>query len=115
MATLEVTGDEIVVRLSRLEKLGALHGDMNLPRSAVRRAYLASQPFSALRGMRAPGTGIPRVVALGTRRRLNGRKDFVALYRGRPAVVIELNAERSEFDRVALSVDSPEAVMALVA
>jgi hypothetical protein len=36
MATLEVSGDELVLRLSRWERLGALHGDVRVPRRSVR-------------------------------------------------------------------------------
>jgi hypothetical protein len=42
--------------------------------------------------MRAPGTGLPGVIALGTRRYKGGR-DFVAVYgRSREAVVVEFKA-----------------------
>ena len=52
-------------------------------------AWARAQVVGELRGLRAPGTGIPGVIALGTWRS-KGAKDFAAVYRGGPAVVVEL-------------------------
>ena len=89
MATLRREGNELVVRLNDLEKLGSLHGDVRVPWSSVREVRLSEQPFRELGGLRAPGTGLPGVIALGTWRG-RGQKDFAALYRGGPAVVVTL-------------------------
>ena len=109
MARLVADGNDLVVKLTPLEKLGALRGSFRIPRSALRAVRVAADPWSELRGIRAPGTGIPRVIALGTRRGGGGR-DFTAVYRRRPAVVLEL--EGAVFDRVVLCVDNPEKVAA---
>lgn len=93
MALLRREGPELVVVLNDLEKAGALRGDVRVPASSVRDVRVADAPFSELQGMRAPGTGLPGVIALGTWRG-NGYKDFVALYRGGPAVVVELEGAR---------------------
>ena len=50
-----------------------------------------------LRGIRAPGTGVPGAIAVGTRRGGFG-KDFVVVHRKGPAVVVELEGE--EFERL---------------
>lgn len=107
MATLAVTGDELVVALSGWEKAGALHGDIRVPLTGVAGARVSTQPFADLRGVRAPGTGLPRVIALGTWRHRDG-KDFAALYRHRPAVIVELRD--GPFARLLVSVDDPGAV-----
>lgn len=36
MAELEIEGDELVLRLTPLEKVASVHGDLRAPRSAVR-------------------------------------------------------------------------------
>jgi hypothetical protein len=89
MATLRREGDELVVLLNDLEKLGGLRSGPRVPLSAIRDVRVTNSPFRELRGMRSPGTGIPGVIALGTWR-YRGGKDFAALYRGGPALVIEL-------------------------
>jgi|1185.fasta_scaffold723316_2 hypothetical protein len=89
MATLRREGDELVVLLNDLEKIGGLRSGPRVPLSAIRDVRVTDNPFRELRGLRAPGTGIPGVIALGTWR-YRGGKDFAALYRGGPAVVVEL-------------------------
>jgi hypothetical protein len=90
VATIRREGDELVVLLNDIEKMGALRANVRVPWSAVRSVRVAEQPFREVRGLRFPGTGFPRVIALGTWR-YSGGKDFVAVYRGEPAVVVELD------------------------
>ncbi|MGH2943623.1 MAG: hypothetical protein ACRDLN_12705 [Solirubrobacteraceae bacterium] len=89
MAALVSEGDDLVLRLSPWEKLGAVHGDVRVPLGAVEDVAVTRAPFDDLRGIRAPGGAWPRRFALGTWR-YRGGKDFVALYRRRPAVIVRL-------------------------
>src|SRR5438132_6854150 len=109
MARIRLEGDDVVVRLRLLEKLGAFHRNVRVPRSAVREVTVTPKPFRRVRGIGAPRTGIPRVIALGTWRRFRG-KDFVALYRKRPAVIVELNGQDTPYRRLLVSVESPELI-----
>jgi len=111
VATLRREGDEIVLKLNDLEKAGALHGDVRVPAAAVKDVRVTQKPFREVRGIRAPGTGFPGVVALGTFRAREG-KDFAAVYRGGPAVVVELDG--SEYRRLIVSAhDAADVVAAL--
>ncbi len=112
MARLIVEGPDLVVGLSWLEKLGALRGDVHVPLSTVRSAEVETNPWGALRGIRAPGTGIPGVIALGTRRFPRG-KDFAAVRGARPAVRVDLS-EESPFSRLVVSVTDPESTLATI-
>ncbi len=107
MADLVVEGDVLTVDLTGFEKLEGFHGSIHLPRSTVRAVRAAADPWSELRGIRAPGTGIPGVVAVGTRRG-GGHKDFAAVHGKGPAVVVELDG--ADFDRVVVTLDDAEAV-----
>ncbi|MFJ9696307.1 hypothetical protein [Kitasatospora sp. NPDC101183] len=100
MAGFAVDGGELVVRLGVWERLGAFRGDVRVPLRAVRVVRVSTDPWSELRGVRAPGTGFPGVVSLCTRRGA-GVKDFAAVYGRRPAVVVE--AEGADFDRLVVS------------
>jgi hypothetical protein len=112
MARLIIDGPDLVVGLSRLEKLGALRGDVRVPLSAVRSAEADPEPWAALRGLRSPGTGIPGVIALGTWHYAGGR-DFAAL-RGRgPAVRVDLDGQ-SKFARLVVSVSDTEKTVAAI-
>ena len=112
MARLEIQGDRLVVCISAGEKLAAVA--LRRPKvrlSAVRSARVVQHPFEELRGIRAPGLGGPGSGALGTWRARRGR-DFVAVYRGRPAVIVELEGAR--YRRFVVSVADPAAVVAAI-
>lgn len=102
MARLRLDGDELVLDLSGLEKVEGFHGDIRLPRSSVREVRATEDPWSELRGIRAPGTGVPGVVAVGTRRG-GGHKDFAAVHGTGSAIVVEL--EGADFDRLVVTED----------
>jgi hypothetical protein len=109
MAQLIIDDGELMLALSRRERFGALHGDIRVPLDAVAEVAVTDAPFGELRGMRAPGTGIPRVIALGTWRALRGEKGFAAVYRGTPGVVVRLSG--TEFSWLCVSADAPQAVV----
>jgi len=89
VADLEVDGDELVLHLRAIEKAEGAHGDIRIPLSAVTAVRAVDDPWPELRGIRAPGTGLPNVIAVGTRRG-NFGKDFAAVHGKGPAVVVEL-------------------------
>jgi hypothetical protein len=106
MARLRVDGDELLLDLSGLEKLEGFHGNIRVPLSTVREVRVAEDPWSELRGIRAPGTGLPGVIAVGTRRG-SGLKDFAAVHGKGAALVVEL--EGAEFERLVVTEDDAEA------
>jgi hypothetical protein len=98
MAHLVIAGEKVRLNLSILEILGAFHGSPEVSLSEVESIELVDNPWvrEVLKGVRAPGTGIPFVVMLGTMRYLQG-KDFVAIYRRKPAAIVTLRS--GEFKR----------------
>jgi hypothetical protein len=110
MASLVIQRDELVVRLSQLEQLAAFRGDVRVPLSAVQDVHVDQAPYEALRGIRAPGTGVPRVLAYGVRLLTGGCPDFAALHGKGPAVCVDL-APQAGFGRLLVTVDDPEATV----
>ena len=101
MARLLVGGDDLRVLLNWLERIGAfVQGYVSIPLASIRSVRVSDDPWSELRGMRYPGTGLRRTIALGTWRHSFGR-DFVALYGKGPAVVVDLAGGR--FERLVVS------------
>ncbi len=101
MAALETENGDVVVRLSRLEKLGAFRlSDPRAPLANVTEIRAVENGWSEVRGLRCPGTGLPGVIMLGTTRRRGG-KDFDAIYRRGLAVVVEFNG--AKWGRFAIS------------
>ena len=102
MADLRIEGDELVLHMGPLEKTEGFHGDIRVPLSAVTAVRPVDDAWPELRGIRAPGTGIPNVIAVGTRRGGFG-KDFAAVHGTGPAVVVEL--EGATFGRLVVTSD----------
>ena len=78
MAELQLEGGALVLHLSAAEKVGAVHGDLRVPLSAVRGVEVlqdAHQP--ADRGIKL-GTRIPGMIEVGTVRG-DGRNIFAAV------------------------------------
>lgn len=90
VANFVVEGRDLVVRLSMLEKLGAMRGDARILLATVRNVRVSDQPPSKLRGIRSPGTGSQgssRASPVGGRGA--GAGDFAAVYWADQAVVAE--------------------------
>jgi hypothetical protein len=109
MPTITVTPDTVVIALSTTEKVGALHGDLSIPRSAIIGAAVVDDSMGAVSGIRAPGYAMPGHAKVGTWRHHDG-KDFIAVYAGRPAVELRLTGQ--PYERILVSVDDPAAVVA---
>ena len=94
MARLIIGGDVLRVHLSWFGRIGAVvRQDVVVPLTMVHSVRFTEQPWDEVRGVRAPGTGLGHVIALGTWRHPLGR-DFVAVYGRGPAVVVELAGHR---------------------
>lgn len=89
MPTVTLTPDALEVRLAGREKLAGLLRDLRVPRSAVTHAAVADDALGAVRGVRAPGLGLPGLAKIGTWRGSGGRQ-YVVARRGVPALVLEL-------------------------
>ncbi|HLH67136.1 MAG TPA: hypothetical protein VKV27_15695 [Solirubrobacteraceae bacterium] len=111
MATLTVARDELVVELTPIERLAAFRREVRLSLADVRSVCEEPDPWSALRGIRAPGTGIPGVLAYGVRRMTGGAPDFAALHGHGPAVRVECEPG-ARFSRLLVSVAEPARTVA---
>ena len=109
MPTISVTPERVTVRLSAVEKVGALRGDITVPRSAVVGASVVADPMAAVSGLRAPGYAMPGHGKVGTWRHHDG-KDFVAVYADRPAVELRLSGQ--PYERLLVAADDPDVVLA---
>lgn len=65
MAELVTEGDELVVHLTAVEKLEAVHPEVRVPRGSVTKVEVLDDVLRAVHGIRV-GTGIPGSVAIGT-------------------------------------------------
>jgi hypothetical protein len=107
VASLSVEGDELVLTMTPLEKVEGFHGSIRVPTSTVRRVRSVDDPWNELRGLRAPGTGVPRVIAVGTRRG-GGIRDFAVVHGQGPGLVVDMDG--AEFDRFVVTDEHAEAL-----
>lgn len=114
MAAVKIRRTDLVVTLSGLERVAALRREIRVPMSCVRSVCADPDPWGALRGSRALGTGIPGVAAYGVRRMTGRRPDFAALHGRGPALRVELGAGAS-FGRLIVTVADPAAAASAVA
>jgi hypothetical protein len=90
LARFDVSDGTLWLQLSLLERFGAsVRQDFGVLLNTVRSVRVTEDVWAELRGVRAPGTAVRGVIALGTRRHPLGR-DFVAVYGKGPAVVVDL-------------------------
>jgi hypothetical protein len=109
MASLILDGADLMVKMSELEMVEAFHGDLRVPLAAVQAVRVVDDAWSELRGIRAPGTGIPGVIAIGTRRGPFG-KDFAVVHGRERAVVVDLAG--ADYARLVVTTPDAESVAA---
>ena len=95
MARLLMERNALHLSLNGWEQLGSLHADIRVPLDHITKVETFDSPWRLLRGFRAPGTGLPGVIMLGTMRR-KGKKDFCAIYKKNSVVVVHLHDEAFE-------------------
>ena len=108
MSVLRVDGDEVVLELSALEKVEGVHGDLRAPAQAVASVEVLDDVLVAVHGLRAPGTGIPGMTAVGTFRGGDGRTFAVVHHGEHRGVVVHLDGQ--SYDQWVVGCDDPEGV-----
>lgn len=94
---LVIAGESIRYDLSWIENIGAFGRDPVASLANLASVARSENPWTreVLRGIRAPGTGFPFLIMLGTMRRLGG-KDFCVVYRRNPVLILEFKNEKYE-------------------
>lgn len=112
MSTITVLGDALQVRFTTVEKVLGIVRDHSYPLSSVSSAHVEADGLAAVRGLRAPGLGVPGRRKVGTFRG-HGRS-LVSVRRGQPAAVVDLEGQR--FTRLVIgTADAPAVVSTLQA
>ncbi len=110
MADLRREGDELVLELTAFEKAESVHGDIRVPAAAIRSIEIVNDAMGALHGVRAPGTGVPGVIAVGTWRTAREKQFAVLHHDTHRAVRVVL--EGAEWNELLVGSHDPEAVVA---
>jgi hypothetical protein len=113
MPKLELTEDQLIIRLSPAEKLAAFHGDVKVNGIAIRGAAVADRKWWTTLGLRI-GTGLPGVIIAGTFIK-KGDRAFVSWTRkaGLPleitlAAKMAADARGTQFTRILVGVEDAQ-------
>ena len=112
MAELLIDGDELVVSLTGLERAESLHGDIRISTSAVTSVEVVDDAIHTVHGFRAPGTGIPGRVAVGTYRSRGSKLFAVVHHDATRGVHVRLTG--ADFSELVIGTDAAEEVVARV-
>lgn len=95
MATIEINGENVVLKLGRMEAIEAVHkSDVTAPLAAVRSVESVDDPWPLLQGHKDVGTEIPGDIMVGTK-----GGDFCAVHKHGPAVIVTFDPDASEHAR----------------
>ncbi len=66
MAELVREDDTLVLRMSALEKVEGVHGDIRVPISSIESFTVLDDVIHAVHGLKMPGSRLPGIFAMGT-------------------------------------------------
>lgn len=89
MTSATIRDDVLEVRFTTGEKIAGLLRDREIPLAAITGIEVVPDGLAAVRGLRAPGLGLPRLRMIGTWRGRSGRR-LVAVKRGVPTLRLRL-------------------------
>jgi hypothetical protein len=118
MAKLAVERSDLVLRLSPLEKLSTLRGDVRVLLTAVRSISVEAHPWQAEDvdkmgdTFKTSSLDKPNLIMVG-RNLIGETKVFTAVYGRRPAVRVDLD-DASPFSRLIVTARDPESVVAAI-
>jgi hypothetical protein len=89
---LKLEGEFLRYDMNWLENVGAFSRDPKAKISSLQSVTRHQNPWTVevLRGIRAPGTGFPFLIMLGTMWHRRGR-DFCVVYKRNPVLILEFN------------------------
>ncbi|GAB6902639.1 hypothetical protein [Kineosporia succinea] len=111
MATIRLTPDHVIVEITGWRQILSLSRGFTIPLTHVRGATIDPGAAGEPKGLRAPGTHVPGVIALGTFYR-HGERVFWDVRDRSRVVVIQLTGER--YDRLVIEVPDPRATVELI-
>ena len=108
MTVVEIVGDRLRVRLDGWDRVWAFKRELEVPLAHVRGVEPAPAEIRP-RGLRAPGSYWPGLIAAGTYRRRAGKEFWSVRDRSRAVVV---HVADDAYDRLVLQVPDPSATIA---
>lgn len=108
MADLIREEDTLVLKLTTVEKVEGVHGDIRVPVSAVKSVTILDDAIHAVHGMKLPGSRLPGVFAMGTF--ISGEEKVFAIVHHHTKRGLKVNLKGETYDALIVGVDDPEGV-----
>lgn len=112
MAELQIDGDELVLHLTRIEEIEAVHGDLRAPLSAVRGVEVLEDAHEPADHGFKVGERLPGVSEVATVR-ADGERVFAAVHHDTPRGV-RVRFEGAGYDEWIVGCSDPEATKARI-
>ena len=111
MVQINLAGDTISLEVLGLHKVWALKSRLQFPLASIKSVAIDPQLADRPRGLRAPGTYIPRLITAGTFY-ADKKRWFWDVSNPNNALVIELEGEK--YQMIVVEVEQPEKVIAQI-
>ncbi|WEG11272.1 PH domain-containing protein [Pullulanibacillus sp. KACC 23026] len=108
MAELIREDETLVLKLSTLEKVEGVHGDIRVPFTSVKDITILDDVIHAVHGMKFPGSRLPGVFAMGTFISREGKTFVIVHHQNKRGVKIKLSGE--SYNALIVGLDDPEKV-----
>jgi hypothetical protein len=102
-------GQELVVKLSSLEKAEAVHGEIRVPWAAVQSMTVLDDAIHAVHGLKLPGSRLPGVFAMGTFK--SGEGNIFAIVHHQTPRGVKVILMGAVYDALIVGTADPEAVV----
>ena len=109
MAELFREEDTLVLRLSTLEKVEGVHGDIRVPVSSVQSVTVLDDVIHAVHGLKMPGSRLPGVFAMGTFVSREGTVFAIVHHQTKRGLKVNLNG--ATYDALIIGIDDPEGLV----
>lgn len=110
MAELIREEDHLVLKLTTVEKVEGVHGDLRVPFSSIQSTEVLDDVIHAVHGMKFPGSHIPGVFAMGTFISREGKVFAMVHHQTKRGIKINLTGEN--YVAFIIGTDNPEKVNA---
>lgn len=108
MVEVKIIGDEMHLEIVGIHKIWALKSRLQFPLSSIRSVAIDPQLADKPRGLRAPGTYIPRMITAGTFY-ADKKRWFWDVSNPNNAVAIEVEGEK--YQMIVVEVEKPNQVI----
>lgn len=101
--------EHLVLKLTNVEKVEGVHGDIRVPISSIQSAEVLEDVIHSVHGMKFPGTHLPGFFAMGTFISREGKVFAMVHHQTKRGVKINLTGEK--FVALIVGTDDPEQII----